>query len=518
MTYLRTNVYANGGDFSNSTILWYARGVAAMKERALADPTSWRFYGAIHGFDTDLWRKDGYISDLDAMPAQEQIGLYWNQCQHGSWYFLPWHRGYVLAIEAILREAIVRLGGPTDWALPYWNYFAPNENGLPPAFATRDWPDGKGDNPLFVEQRWGPDKDGKTVYVPLDQVNLEALTDPDFTGVSNGGDPGFGGVDTGYQHGGRPHGRLEGQPHDLVHVFVGGSNPADPLLPGLMTTPRTAGLDPIFWLHHANIDRLWEVWIRGPVSLGNPTEPKWLDGPESIGDHPFVLPSPDGTAWTYTPGEMANLATLDYEYDDVSAGAVTSAMKRRMERLREFAAPRSMKGITAMTSRRQNVEMVGASHRPLRVAGREEVRTSVQLNDGARRRVTKSFTAAEADAGQAAAPDRMFLNLENVRGLSDAVVFQVYVNLPEDANPADHPERLAGSVGLFGVTEATSADDEHGGAGLTFVLEITHIIDALHLENALETDALDVRILPVMHVPEEAQVSIGRVSLFRQGR
>ena len=60
--------------------------------------------------------------------------------------------------------------------------------------------------------------------------------------------------------------------------------------------------------------------------------------------------------------------------------------------------------------------------------------------------------------------------------------------------------------------------EEHAGQGLTFVLEITSIVDALHLKNALDVDALDVRIVPVQTVPEEAQVSIGRVSIFRQGR
>ena len=50
----------------------------------------------------------------------------------------------------------------------------------------------------------------------------------------------------------------------IVHVLVGGSDP-NSNLPGLMSDPDTAGLDPIFWLHHANIDRLWEVWRQNPT-------------------------------------------------------------------------------------------------------------------------------------------------------------------------------------------------------------------------------------------------------------
>ena len=77
---------------------------------------------------------------------------------------------------------------------------------------------------------------------------------------------------------------------------------------------------------------------------------------------------------------------------------------------------------------------------------------------------------------------------------------------------------VMGSIALFGVRKASLTDEEHAGQGLTFVLEITNIVDALHLNNALDVDALNVRIVPVKPVPEDAQVSIGRVSIFRQGR
>ena len=47
--------------------------------------------------------------------------------------------------------------------------------------------------------------------------------------------------------------RLEGEPfgaHDQVHVWVGGT----------MSRVPTAPADPIFWLHHAEVDRLWDEW------------------------------------------------------------------------------------------------------------------------------------------------------------------------------------------------------------------------------------------------------------------
>ncbi|TFK69976.1 Di-copper centre-containing protein [Pluteus cervinus] len=48
-----------------------------------------------------------------------------------------------------------------------------------------------------------------------------------------------------------PDASLEGI-HDLVHDLLGGN--------GHMSEPAVAGFDPIFWLHHANVDRLLAVW------------------------------------------------------------------------------------------------------------------------------------------------------------------------------------------------------------------------------------------------------------------
>jgi tyrosinase len=60
-------------------------------------------------------------------------------------------------------------------------------------------------------------------------------------------------------------------------------------------------------------------------------------------------------------------------------------------------------------------------------------------------------------------------------------------------------------------------DGEHGGEGLTFVLDITNIIDNLFLDNALDTDSLDVKIVPNQAVPDNAEITVGRVSVYRQG-
>ena len=510
MQFTRRNVWELGGDWADP-VLWYARGIAAMKARPLAEPTSWRFYGAIHGFDPDLWQQLGYLDPSEPMPDDTAVSRFWKQCQHGTWYFLPWHRGYLLAFEANIRAAVVQLGGPADWALPYWNYFKPNQFKLPNAFASPDWPDGQGNNPLFVQQRYGPNNDGN-VYVPVDQINLNAMSDPDFTGVASGGDPGFGGVDTGFEHGGNPHGRIESQPHDMLHVLVGGGDPQNPQLPGLMSDPDTAGLDPIFWLHHANIDRLWQVWRQNPSTDVDPTDQNWIKGPAAVGDRIFSMPMPDGSSLDYIPGDMVDLSKLAYSYDDLTPAVAVPRPGHRLLGLgMSAAAVNAIQGAGGVATGK-NVELVGANREPLSITG-SEASTSVHLDPAMRRKVSQSLSMAASTA----APDRVFLNLENVRGLADSTAFQVYINLPAGANPADHPERLAGSVGLFGVRKASLADGAHAGQGLTFVLEITKIVDALHLNNALDVNSLDVRILPVNPVPEDAKVTIGRISIFRQG-
>jgi tyrosinase len=160
----------------------------------------------------------------------------------------------------------------------------------------------------------------------------------------------------------------------------------------------------------------------------------------------------------------------------------------------------------------KNVELVGASQAALPIKG-AGARTTVTLDTAVRRRVAASLALAP----ETAAPDHVFLHLENVRGTRDATVLSVYINLPEGAKPGDHPELLAGTVGLFGLHGASLKDGKHGGQGLNFVLDITKIVDAMHLNNALDTDSLNVMIVPRQAVPEQAQITVGRIGIYRKG-
>src|SRR5205823_6232495 len=92
-----------------------------------ADPRGWFYQAGIHG-------------SLSETPLPD-----WNQCQHGSFFFLSWHRMYVFWFERILRAA----SGDPNLAVPYWDYTNPNQQALPTAF----WQPADASNPLYVHAR-----------------------------------------------------------------------------------------------------------------------------------------------------------------------------------------------------------------------------------------------------------------------------------------------------------------------------------------------------------------------------
>lgn len=534
----RGNIFHLGGDWPEP-ILWYARGVQAMKARKLAERTSWPFFAAMHGIARPLWDHYGHTLETDDAPDSADTGTYIDQCQHQSWYFLPWHRGYLLAFEAVIRHEIALLGGPhEDWALPYWNYLAPGENVLPPAFRGPSWPDGAADNPLFVKQRWGVLSGADAVELePM--VNVRALGTREFTAAARGGLAGFGGPVTGFSWRGTTNGGLENNPHNVIHGAIGGESPDEVFddgtpLPGLMTTPRCAALDPIFYLHHCNIDRLWESWNKfpagkpqvKPTDWRNPQDNRWIAGPASLGQRLFAMPRPDGSQWTYTPAEMGDIAALGYEYEDLSPGAPVPIMDtaERMVNLglsdsietasAVLAAPGADGDLTMAAD--AEIEMVGASESGLAIAGDRPVAIAVRTETEPRERVLASLQPSLT--AEETIPDRVFLNLEDVTAASDVPILLVYVGLPAGANPTDHPENYAGTASLFGVAEASDPEGAHAGSGITYAMEITPIVDRLYLSGDFDLAELAVLVVPWSPVPEASKVHIGRVSLYRQAQ
>jgi tyrosinase len=524
MARIRRNVWSLQQPW-DPTLLWYARGVQALKARKFSDVTSWRYFAAIHGIEEEIWRAFEWLKPDEHLPTTPEFRKQdRDQCQHHGWYFLPWHRGYLAGFEAVVRAAIEKMpGAPKDWALPYWDYnskVVANPRNLPAAFASNTWPDGGG-NPLFDKRRYGRG-DGVVVIREVDVELNTALTDGLYEGTANGS-PGFGGVRTPFQHDAdRDHeGWLEQTPHDVVHGRVGGSqagqNPNDWHFAGLMSMPQTAGLDPIFWLHHANIDRLWQVWLKREVTHKNPSLPSWLNGP--AGRQQFIVPQADGTRKRFTPKDMLDTTApaLDYVYEDTSDPlAGQQRLSLRLKALSAFVqGAEDVAGPEGdAVAKKPKIELLGANAKVVTLSN-APTSTTVKVDKPTARKVIKSFGLNEFAARSIPEPDRVFLNLENITGDNDAAVFDVYVGLPEGADPAAHPENRAGVVSLFGVRASTNMAKPHGGAGMTKVLEITDTIDRLHLSAGADLSQLPVTFVAVSNLGEGG-ISIKRVSIYRQ--
>ncbi|HVG23649.1 MAG TPA: tyrosinase family protein [Thermoanaerobaculia bacterium] len=421
------------------TLLWYAKAVAKMQERKLSDPTSWRYQAAIHGYAGNAPGEE---------PADK--ATYWNQCQHHCWFFLPWHRWYLYYFEAIVAKTVRELGGPAGWSLPYWNYSDasnPDARKLPPAFREEKLPDGK-PNPLRVNR--GAGNGGANVGSPGSADIKICLKQPKFTAES-AIVPRFGGAKvTANNHSGGIQGQLERTPHGSMHGAVG----------GLMGTFETAGLDPIFWLHHANIDRLWDVWRKRPSGHVDPTDTDWLDRVK------FPFHDADGRPVTKTSRGVSDSAALGYVYEDISdplRGALEGVSFDEEEE-------------SPMPSRIP--EMIGASNAPVPLtAGRTATEVPLTAPTGP--------GAGLESVGGAAEPARVIVAFENVTGEGVAQNFAVYVN-----------GTFAGILPTFGVPEASGATEKHPGGGLEYRFDVTEIVQ--------QTGA-DPRTMRVEFVPEQQE-------------
>jgi tyrosinase len=504
MTRTRKDIYKLGTPW-NDTLLWYAKAVDLLQKRDIAVKTSWRYLAAMHGIDPPLWKQYDYLDSSDKLPSKAEQATYWRQCQHGTWYFLPWHRPYLWSFEMIVLDAVKSLGGPSDWALPYWNYSdTTNRDALkiPPAFLEKYLPGGgRKRNALYVEQRFGSGADA-------DHVTLEDLLNGNFTGDDQGPDQGVGGPQTSFNHAAqRAPGWLEQKPHNYVHGDVGGRDQAGV---GLMSDPDTAALDPIFWVHHANIDRLWDVWLARDAANKNPADANWLNGPSN---RHFSIFGADGKDVPCRPKDVVKTTALGYVYEDVSDPL--RGQSRRVKRLQAFAveAEKPAEGPEVPPRQGQKAELLGGGGRNLKL-GVKAANTEVKLATKPAARLKASFTGEAMSAATPGEPDRVFLSLENIRGNNDAANFDVYLG-PTQAH-ANAPEAHVGDFSLFGLSSASDPKGAHGGRGLNQVIEITKAVDAMHLRDQLDAGTLQVRIVPRKNVRDKDKITIGQINLYRQ--
>jgi tyrosinase len=532
-TFTRRNAWDNNGTFDNKDLYWYAKAVQVMQSRPITDSTSWWFYAGIHGQyllkqftaprpgDPDNrylnWPNVKYISaaaQISSIPSKNLTDLFWDQCQHGTWFFPPWHRGYLVALENILRDIIVQLKGPGDWALPYWNYFNKLQSNIPTAFTVSQLPDGT-QNCLLVSQRYGSNVDvGNGIEEAHDLCQWDTIYNEGATqtptGLGNITGYFYGGGETGFMHDGySERGDLEENPHNAVHGMVGGENSSEQS--GLMGVPNTAALDPVFYLHHSNIDRMWAAWNEEGKN-NNSDNPNWLSGPVAQGNSLFVMPlDSNGSAWYYSPNDVQsttnlkyNKAGYSYTYDDLS---LTSYNTTRPAQIRKTLLERFDKlGVTddqkkIVMSKDRNTELVGASTGPITL-NRTETNTEVTLQSAAWKQVSDNLLKASLSA----IPDEVYIELEGVKGGRDTNFLSVYVN-----------EKFVKSVSLFGILDASMKDSAHGGGGLNFKFNITDIIDDMHIEGKIDVDSLNVQI-KTKHAPNKNGITIDRIGVYRSGQ
>jgi hypothetical protein len=468
--YVRKNIWSlEAATPWDPVTLAYANAIKAMQARPMTDPTSWAYQAAVHGTTA-------------AVPP----GAVWNECQHGSWFFLSWHRMYLYYFERIVRAEVVNQGGPSDWALPFWDYDQPGQAALPPAFRQPTMPDGSA-NPLFVTQR-GFGMNGGALLPPSVTSSTAAMG---FTSFLPPPAPGFGGGQTAPQHFFFLAGELEFNPHNDVHSTMS----------GWMGDADLAALDPIFWLHHANIDRLWEVWLGQGGGRANPTDAQWRTTPFTFHDENGTQVQPTGD------GIIDIAAQLGYTYEGVGVSALV---------------PELAGDVVSAASSDEEPELVGASERPIELAGAPAA-------------VEVALDRRAVEARAAEAPSYVYLNIEDVEAeRNPATAYEVYIAVAGPGDAAVAP-RYIGNVSFFGIEHLSKGGrSEAGPHGFRRTFDITRHVDELRAQGAWDEQRLTVSFRPVSPIlpptEEAAEVSaadeqqaaeaqaapvrIGRVSLF----
>lgn len=155
---------------------------------------------------------------------------------HGAPAFLPWHRAYLLDLERELQAI------DPSVALPYWRFDQPSPN-------------------IFTRDFFGvSDQNGSVRFSPTNPLQFwrtdgfQGINRRPFFDTASAAAPGvrneaqtlaLGNLFSQFRS-------LEGNPHGTAHVSFG----------GFISSIGTAARDPLFFLLHCNVDRLWAKWQR----------------------------------------------------------------------------------------------------------------------------------------------------------------------------------------------------------------------------------------------------------------
>ena len=304
----------------------FIQGVKLLKqENSGRTTTSLGITGPVQSVSTyDLFVVWHHTTMMTMTPPGNSAG---RNAAHRGPIFLPWHRVMLLLLEQNLQRVL----GDNNFGLPYWDWATDGDLTAAKQKTAAVWKancmGGQG-NPVQV---------GPFAFRQNDpnswRVRITANVQGSLTSTNRGLRRSFGtsGVSTlpTTQHvtsaiGLTPYdapnwdtgsngfrNRIEGwsgeapEPwlHNRVHVWVGGD-----------MGPSTSPNDPVFYLNHCNVDRIWEGWMQKP-GHGRSYVPSMNAG-SALAGHRIddTIASPLGTS--ATPRQVLNSSAI-YSYDTV---------------------------------------------------------------------------------------------------------------------------------------------------------------------------------------------------------
>lgn len=444
----------------------YADAVKKMVATAESSPVGWLFQWYTHDVRGDR-TKAGEIARIYPSPSPQKslAQSMWSTCQAHHIgdvedYFLPWHRMYVYFLERIVRK----VSGHPEFTLPYWNYSnAAVTSGprMPSSFISP----AASSNPLYRTNRNALANGGQ----PIDQDDPGALSTSALAQCT-------------YSPQGAANGfnmELDQGLHGNVHVLVGNDL-------GMGDVPWAAN-DPVFWMHHCNIDRLWASWnLAGRL---NPSTSSWLN-------KQFTFADENGNKVVATVKDFRNISSLKYTYDAFA-------------RVPRCPSLRLLESVPAALQTRAIVPSgpVELSRAPVQVSlapppGPEAV--DVPLSDRVKR----------LPAGH-----HLYLVAKNLRAnVQPGVVYHVYFDLPAGTTPkggASDPHYV-GTINFF--------DAKHGeqGGGMEAMgtakfrsFDVTQVAKNLLAKKSLSANPT-LTIAPVAQPNAEARPVVGEITLVEQ--
>lgn len=274
------------------------KALQIMKSKGCEDPTSWYYQGAIHWIP-DTIKQNNFCNSYHNLSDSKEG---WRHCTHSKSkkeeiHFLVWHRLYTWHFEKIVRK----LSGKKDFALPYWDYTSGDRNKMSLHTLFRDKSSNLYEACRFDSINKGFSIEGE-VERALDITKLMSYTDYELFNKN-----------------------MDRAPHGTIHDYIGHGNDYNdgkltfdnPITgsktpDGLMGWVPTAAFDPIFWTHHANIDRIWQKWTNS--ENGQMVTLEMLKS----ADWDYVFFDENGNKVVYTPEQIIEiLYSMDYDYDDV---------------------------------------------------------------------------------------------------------------------------------------------------------------------------------------------------------